>query len=174
MGEFVSIDSGYVSIDSQSSRRFNASSSVVTNGPVCCLVTAAAGWPGVEPRSGAIIFRRATVILTTHLTGHRTQGLYRAPDANLAGLSIIWRPEACVESWSLVSRVSTAPGPSITVVLVTLQRPLLLLPGSSHYSPKCLPQVSTSSHIKHSTIQTSLCIYSTVFVCLPVLPLCWC
>ena len=50
MGEFVSIDSGYVSIDSQSSRRFVGSSSVVTNGPVCCLVTAAAGWPA---RGGA-------------------------------------------------------------------------------------------------------------------------
>ena len=107
----------------------------------------------------------------THHSPHRSPYSGALQITNLAGLSIIWRLEACVESWSLVSRVSTVPGPSITVVLVTLQRPLLLLPGSSHYSLKCLPQVSTSSHIKHSTIQTSLCIYSTVFVCLPVLPL---
>ena len=147
---------------------------MVTNGPVCCLVTAAAHWPargGAKVR-GNHLLPRGPLILTTHFV--RSPISRALQITNLAGLSIIWRLEACVESWSLVSRVSTAPGPSITVVLVTLQRPLLLLPGSSHYSLQCLPQVSTSSHIKHSTIQTSLCIYSTVFVCLPVLPLCWC
>ena len=94
MGEFVSIDSGYVSIDSQSSRRFVASSSVVTNGPVCCLVTAAAGWPA---RVGAKVRGN---LLPPHspLTSPVISGALQI--TNLAGLSIIWRLEACVESWS--------------------------------------------------------------------------